>query len=97
VQRYLRGTTVTVEIATGVTAVMPLCRDVVGLTLAELLQEVGQVPAAIEVVESLEPLAIAAVSLAELYLEANRLAEVIELTNVEHELTTISDRPAGHT
>jgi hypothetical protein len=42
---------VIVEIATGVTAVMPLCRDVVGLALAELLQEGGQVPAAIEVVE----------------------------------------------
>jgi predicted Zn-dependent protease len=60
---------------------MPMCRDVVGLALAELLQEAGQVPAAIEVVESLEPSAIAAVSLAELYLEANRPADVIQLTN----------------
>lgn len=81
VRKYLQGATVTVEIATGVTAVMPLCRDVVGLTLAELLQEAGQVPAAIQVVESLEPSAIAAVSLAELYLEANRPADVVQLTN----------------
>jgi predicted Zn-dependent protease len=81
VQKYLQGATVTVQIATGVTAMMPLCRDVVGLTLGELLQEAGQVPAAIQVVESLEPSAIAAVSLAELYLEANRAAEVVQLTN----------------
>jgi tetratricopeptide (TPR) repeat protein len=81
VQRYLWGTTVTVQIATGVTAVMPLCRDVVGLALAELLQEAGQIPAAIDVVESLEPSAIAAVSLAELYLEGNRPADVVQLTN----------------
>jgi tetratricopeptide (TPR) repeat protein len=81
VQKYLQGATVTVEIATGVTAVMPLCRDVVGLTLAELLQEAGQVPAAIQVVESLEPSAVAAVSLAELYLEANRPEDVVQLSN----------------
>ena len=71
----------TVDIATGVTAVMPLSRDVVGLALAELLQEAGQVPAAIEVVETLEPSAIAAVSLAELYLDASRPADVVQLTN----------------
>lgn len=75
----------TVEIATGVTAAMPLCRDLVGLTLAELLQEAAQVDAAIQVVESLEPSNIAAVSLAETYLEANRPADVVQTNGLSND------------
>lgn len=81
VRRYLVGTEFEVEVAAGVTATLPLTRDSVGLALAELHQEAGQLPLAIQVVESLDPSVIAAVSLAELYLEAGHHHEVIALTD----------------
>lgn len=81
INKYLPSTTVTVPIAPGVDAVLPLGRDVVGLTLAELHQEAGDLDAAINVVEELDSTAHAAVSLAELYLQAGRFEEVVDLTN----------------
>jgi tetratricopeptide (TPR) repeat protein len=48
--------------------------------LAELHQEAGNLAAAIEVVEHLEPTTYAAVSLAELYSQAGRHADVVEVT-----------------
>ena len=81
VQRYVTPAAVTLGIADGVTAELPLDRQAVGLALAELLQEAGDVSQAIDIVEQLEPNTPAAVSLAELYLQADRPAEVIALTN----------------
>lgn len=52
----------------------------VGLGLAKLHQEVGDLGAAIDVVEQLEPTTFAALSLAELYSQADRHQEVVELT-----------------
>ena len=55
-------------------------RDAVGLALAELKQERGDLSGAIDVVEQLEPTTYSAVSLAELYAQTGRWDEVIQLT-----------------
>jgi tetratricopeptide (TPR) repeat protein len=68
------------SIAEGITAELPVNRDAVGLALAELKQDEGDVAGAIDVVEQLEPTTYSAVSLAELYAQAERWDEVVELT-----------------
>jgi tetratricopeptide (TPR) repeat protein len=68
------------SIAQGVTAELPVNRDAVGLALAELKQDRGDLEGAIDVVEQLEPTTYSAVSLAELYAQANRWNDVIQLT-----------------
>lgn len=80
-KKYLPNMGFEVPIAPGVGALLPLSRDAIGLLLAELHQAAGDGAAAIDVVEQLEPTAHAAVSLAELYTEAGRFAEVVELTD----------------
>lgn len=77
--KYLR-TQVELSIADGVTAELPISKDAVGLALAELRQDEGDLEGAIDVVEQLEPTTYSAVSLAELYLKAGRLDDVVELT-----------------
>ncbi len=77
--QYLR-THVSLDIASGVKADLPLNRDAVGLALAELKQEAGDLDGAIETVEQLEPTTYAAVSLVELYALAGRWDEVVEVT-----------------
>lgn len=79
--KYLAASTITVGVAQGVTVSMPFGRDVIGLALVELLQDTGNVAAAITVAEQLDPSQIAAVSLAELYVEAHRFDDVVDLTN----------------
>ena len=81
VAKYLSGGFVNLNIAEGVTATVPFSRDAVGLALAELHQQAEDLNAAIDVIEHLEPSLIAAVSLAELYLEAGRHGDVIDITN----------------
>ena len=78
--KYLTASTVTVGVAQGVEASLPFGRDAVGLALVELLQDKGNVPAAVEVAEGLDPSQIAAVSLAELYVESLRYDDVVDLT-----------------
>ena len=68
------------SIAQGVTAELPVNRDAVGLALAELKQDHGDLAGAIDVVEQLEPTTYSAVSLAELYAQTGRWDDVIELT-----------------
>jgi tetratricopeptide (TPR) repeat protein len=79
IAKYLR-TWITLPIAAGVSAELPVSRDAVGLALAELRHEDGDLDGAIDVVEQLEPSTYAAVSLAELYLRAGRFDDVVELT-----------------
>jgi tetratricopeptide (TPR) repeat protein len=55
-------------------------RDAVGLALGELKQQREDLGEAIDVVERLEPTTCSAVSLAELYAQAGRLDDVIEIT-----------------
>jgi tetratricopeptide (TPR) repeat protein len=73
-------TQVDLSIAAGVTAQLPINRDAVGLALAELKQDHNDLAGAIDVVEQLEPTTYAAVSLAELYAQAGRWDDVVELT-----------------
>jgi tetratricopeptide (TPR) repeat protein len=78
-QKYT-ASEIMLPIAPGVSAEMPLCRDGLGLLLAEIRQERGDLQEAIDAVEVLEPTTYAAVSLAELYSQVGRHADVIELT-----------------
>lgn len=70
----------TVPIASGVTVTLPFGRDAAALALAELHQAAGDIDAAIDVVEEVDPTTPAAVSLAELYSEAGRRSDVIVVT-----------------
>jgi tetratricopeptide (TPR) repeat protein len=79
VSSYL-STRLELSIAEGITAELPVNRDAVGLALAELKQDEGDVAGAIDVVEQLEPTTYSAVSLAELYAQAGRWDDVVELT-----------------
>ncbi len=81
IQTYLSVSSMSVGIAPGVVAQMPINRDLIGLTLAELLQRSNDLNGAIAIVEQLEPSTYAAVSLAELYNQTNRPDEVIKLTD----------------
>jgi len=74
-------TNLELSIAQGVTAELPVNRDAVGLALAELKQDEGDLGGAIDVVEQLEPTTYSAVSLAELYALTGRWNDVIELTD----------------
>ncbi len=79
VVKYLT-THIALHIAPGITADLPLGRDAVGLALAELKQRAGDLDGAIETVEQLTPTTYAAVSLAELYAQAARWDDVVDLT-----------------
>jgi tetratricopeptide (TPR) repeat protein len=63
-----------------VTAELPINRDAIGLALAELKQEQGDIAGAIGVVEQLEPTSYSTVSLAELYSVAGQWDDVVALT-----------------
>ena len=78
-QKYLHSS-FSFEVAPGVGVELPVGRDSVGLMLAELHQEAGNLAATIQVVELLEPTTYAAVSLAELCSQAGRHADVVEVT-----------------
>jgi tetratricopeptide (TPR) repeat protein len=78
-KKYLY-TELDLTIAPGVIAVLPVNRDAVGLAVAELHQDAGDLDAAIDVVEQLEPTTYAAVSLCELYVQAGRYDEIVALT-----------------
>lgn len=71
----------TLKVVEGAAAELGLDRSAVGLALAELHQEAGDIASAVEVVEQLEPTTFAALSLAELYSLAERHDEVVALTN----------------
>ncbi|MBK7624374.1 MAG: hypothetical protein IPJ14_17365 [Kineosporiaceae bacterium] len=59
---------------------MPLCREAVGLALAELHQHAGDLAAAIAALEALPPSGPVGISAAELYCAAGRYREVVEMT-----------------
>jgi tetratricopeptide (TPR) repeat protein len=68
------------KIAEGVMAYVPLGRDAVGLTLAELYQSENRLQKAIAVVEQLEPSTYTAVSLARFYIAAGQHEDAIDVT-----------------
>ncbi|WP_396450803.1 DUF4236 domain-containing protein [Leucobacter aridicollis] len=79
--KYVGAPGVTVPISTGITATSTWDRQMIGLMLAEFEQSLGDLTRAIDVVEQLTPTTIAAVSLAELYIDASRWSDVVDLTN----------------
>ncbi|MCP2329471.1 tetratricopeptide (TPR) repeat protein [Hamadaea flava] len=81
IRRYAPYASVELELAPGVEVMLPISREAVGLTLAELYQYSDRLGLAIETVEQLEPTFSAAVSLAELYSEAGHHDEVVDMTN----------------
>lgn len=84
-QKYLSGRGFLVSIAEGVTAELPLSGDAVGLIYAELLQAGGKLEAAIEVVEGLDPTQTTALSLADLYAQAGKFEDIIDVsTGIEN-------------
>jgi hypothetical protein len=81
-QKYLQGRAWGVEITHGVSASLGLGEDVVHLAAAELHQAAGDLDTAIWTVEGVTGAGTpAALSLAELYSDADRHAEVRDLTN----------------
>jgi hypothetical protein len=64
----------------GVTAELTINRDAVGLALAELKKDRGDLEGAIDVVEQFEPTTYSAVSLAERYAQTGRWDDVVQLT-----------------
>lgn len=80
VKKYLPSATFTLSIAEGISVQLAPDRDFVGLLLGELHQESGNLPAAVDVIEQLEPSTVSAVSLAELYISQERWADVVDLT-----------------
>ena len=80
VQQYL-STSVELGLAEGVSVELPICREAVGLSLAELMQEAGRIADAIHLVEGMEPTGSTAVSLAELYVLEGEWQQVIALTD----------------
>lgn len=81
VRRYIPNASMTIAVAEGIAATLPLDRNTLGLILAEIEQGDGNLDQAIAVVEALEPTTIAAVSLAELYAEQSRWSDIVDLTN----------------
>ncbi|MDQ5915285.1 MAG: hypothetical protein QG584_1176 [Pseudomonadota bacterium] len=79
--KYLAGADLQFGIAEGVIVSLYPDSDTVGLIYAESLQERGNLLAAIDVVEQLEPTQVTALSLAELYSLAGRWADIVDLTN----------------
>lgn len=79
--RHLADRTWPVQIAHGATAYLGIAHDVVLLAVAELHQAAGDIDAAIWTVEQADPTAPAALSLTELYSDAGRHADVVDLTN----------------
>ncbi|GAC1376201.1 MAG: hypothetical protein NVS2B15_24000 [Pseudarthrobacter sp.] len=81
VRKYLPAADFTFSIADGISVQLPPDREFIGLLLAKLHHAAGNLAAAVDVVEQLEPSTLAAVSLAELYAEQRRWGEVVDLTN----------------
>ncbi len=80
-QKYAALAEITIAVADGISAQLPLDRDAVGLVLAELHQAAGDLAAAVAVVEDLTPTTVTAVSLAELYTAQRRWELIVSLTD----------------
>ena len=80
-QKYASASHCSITLAPGIRVTLPLGRTGIGLGLAEFRQEDGDLVEAASVVEALEPSAVAAVSLAELYGLLERWQEVVDLTD----------------
>lgn len=81
IDTYVGHADLSVHVATGVDATLPLGPEILDLLLVEAYQDEGRLKEAIDLAEDLEPSTVAAVSLAELYTLAGRFGDVVDLTN----------------
>lgn len=81
VRRYLAHATVSVPVAGDVSALFPVCRDVVGLWLVALARSTGHLDEAVGVAEELDPSVLAAMVLADCYALAARHDDVVAVTS----------------
>jgi tetratricopeptide (TPR) repeat protein len=81
VHKYAPASHCSIDLAPGIAVTLPLSRTSIALVLAEFRQEDGDLVEAAALVEALEPSAVAAVSLAELYGLLERWQEVVNLTD----------------
>lgn len=81
VRKYTPAASLGLVVVPGISAQLPLSYNAFGLLLAEIDQDAGDLDAAVEVVEALEPTTIAAVSLAELYAQQGRWDDVVAMTS----------------
>lgn len=88
--RYDLVAAVEIPVAPGVRASLTVCREAVGLALAELRQESGDLDGAIGLLRSLPESPWVRVSLAELLREADRHEEVMTLTERVENLDDLS-------
>jgi tetratricopeptide (TPR) repeat protein len=80
ISRYV-GIRFELGITDGFRAELGVTRDAIGLALAELYQARDDLGNAIAAVEQLQPTTVAAISLADLYLDAGQPAKAVDLTN----------------
>lgn len=80
IKKYMPAAGFRLSIAEGIDVILPPDRDFIGLLLAELHQEAGNLPTAVDIIEQLEPSTVTAVSLAELYAAQGRWDDVVDLT-----------------
>lgn len=79
-RKYLAPLLLDLEICVGIGTALPLDRDTCALAVAEMHQAAGDLDVAIATVERCTPTTVAALSLADLYLEAGRPRDVLEVT-----------------
>lgn len=80
VVHHLPHATVAIAVSNGVRAVLPVSRDALGLALVSCERDAGELHAAIAVAEDLDPSVVAVLLLVDLYLRADRLDDVVDLT-----------------
>jgi tetratricopeptide (TPR) repeat protein len=69
-----------IEVVPGILAELPLDRSSIGLAVAELRQEVGDLDGAIEAAQYADLTTLAALSQSEIYAETGRYAPIVKLT-----------------
>jgi len=80
ISTYLPDAGITVPVAPGVVVHLPIMRTSLALTLAELLQEVDQASAAIDVLRLVEPTTHVRLSLVEVLCQTGQFDAVVEIT-----------------
>jgi hypothetical protein len=80
IKERLPNLCIVMNVTPDISAEVPMSRTALGLCLAEMRQQGGDLAGAIDIVEQLDATALTALSLAELYLQSGRMFDVVELT-----------------
>lgn len=79
--KYFSENAINLSLTDVIQVSVPPNREALGLLLAEVRQAIGDLDGAIDLVEGLTPTTLAAVSLAELYVQSERWSDVVDLTD----------------